>query len=108
VLNAVTAMSARSLRGSVSAVTAALDPGRNPRLASSARGAAGAEPAPAPPPVGAGAPSAAGGAAGFFFFGVAALAALVASSLPRVICALRAFGAARAPQPFVLLLERPG
>jgi hypothetical protein len=52
--------------------------------------------------------SAANGASGFFFFGTAALAALAAMSLPRVLGTLRAFGASRAPQPFVLLLERPG
>jgi hypothetical protein len=65
-------------------------------------------PVPATAPFGAGAEGAAGGASGFFFFGVAALAALAALSVPRVIRMLREFGASRAAQPFVLLLERPG
>jgi hypothetical protein len=51
--------------------------------------------------------SAAGSGSGFFFGG-AALLAMVGWFLPRVICTLRMFGASRAPQPFVLLLERPG
>jgi hypothetical protein len=64
---------------------------------------------PVPPGVqsGGGIGSVAGGGSGFFF-GAAALLALAALSLPRVICTLRMFGASRAPQPFVLLLERPG
>jgi hypothetical protein len=50
----------------------------------------------------------AGGGSGFYFFGVAALLALAALFVPRVICVLRMFARSRGPQPFVLLLERPG
>jgi hypothetical protein len=82
------------------------------RLASGSRSVVPAQGSSAPvPPSGqffGGIGSAAGGGSGFFFFGVAALLALAALFLPRVICMLRLFGASRAPQPFVLLLERPG
>ena len=42
------------------------------------------------------------------FVGVAALFALAALFVPRVICTLRTFVFSHAPEPFVLLLERPG
>jgi hypothetical protein len=66
-------------------------------------------PAPVPPggQFGGGIGSAVGSGAGFFF-GAATLLALAALFLSRVICTLRMFGASRVPQPFVLLLERPG
>ena len=63
-------------------------------------------PAPAPAPNGVGG-SAAGGGSGFFF-GVAALFALAALFVPRVICTLRTFVFSHAPEPFFLLPERPG
>jgi hypothetical protein len=66
-------------------------------------------PAPSSPtPVGTGVESSAAGGSGFFFFCVAALAALAALFVPCVTTTLRIFGASRAPQLFVVLLERPG
>ncbi|MBV9801245.1 MAG: hypothetical protein JO039_24595, partial [Solirubrobacterales bacterium] len=59
-------------------------------------------------PSGTGADSAAGGGSGGFFFGVAALLALAALFVPRVLCTLRTFRLSRAPDPYSLLLERPG
>jgi hypothetical protein len=63
-------------------------------------------PAPCNSPAGGG--PAAGGGSGGFFFGTAALPGAAGSYLPRVLCALRIYGARRAPQPFISLLERPG
>lgn len=57
---------------------------------------------------GTGVGSAASGGSGFFFFAIAALVALAGLYQPRVICALRLFGAPHVPQPFLPLLERPG
>ncbi len=66
-------------------------------------------PAPSGSPFGTGVDSAAGGGSGFFFFGVAGLDHDVAALfVPRVIGTLRLFGRSLAPEPFVLLLERPG
>jgi hypothetical protein len=43
-----------------------------------------------------------------FFFGAAALLALSALLAPRVRGVLRLFRRSLAPEPFVVLLERPG
>jgi hypothetical protein len=59
-------------------------------------------------PSGSGAGAAAGGGSGLFFFGAAVLFALSALFVPRGIGALRRFGRSLAPEPFVVLLERPG
>jgi hypothetical protein len=50
----------------------------------------------------------AGGGPGFFFSSVAALLALAALFMPRVVWTLRTFAQACRPQPFLLLPERPG
>jgi hypothetical protein len=57
---------------------------------------------------GVGAGSGAGGGSGFFFFGAAVLFALAALFVPRLVGTLRLFGRSLAPDPFALLLERPG
>jgi hypothetical protein len=57
---------------------------------------------------GAGVGSSSGGGSGFFFFGAVALFALAALFVPRVIGTLQRFGRSLAPDPFALLLERPG
>jgi len=55
-----------------------------------------------------GAEAASGGLGFFFFFGVAALLALAALVVPRVIWTLAATPRPVSPRPFLCLLERPG
>ena len=65
-------------------------------------------PTPGGTQYGAGAGSAAGAGSGFFFFGLAALAPRTPVAVPRAIRTLGATRWSGPPQPFLLLLERPG